>query len=175
MLYLGCLATSSGSLGLLNSTKRVIHFCNKVEGGRLPKCENRGGSSITLASPLVFYVGSWLLLSYVISLYPLYMFLSFRTPKKYTSIGIRALATLLAKLPSTKHIPTKRKTHKKKLHKTSTVPNQKSGTATPCHHPAPHFHHFSSTNSQYVSSLSPNTSLASSTPSTREPLSLHPS
>jgi len=53
LLHLECLATSSGSLGLLNSTKKVIHFCNLVEARRLPKCTNQGGSSITLASPLV--------------------------------------------------------------------------------------------------------------------------
>jgi len=53
------LATSSGSLGLLPSTKKVIHFCNLVEARRLPKCANQGGSSITLASPLVsiLYLG----------------------------------------------------------------------------------------------------------------------
>ena len=43
------LATPSGSLGLLNSTKKVI----LVEGRRLPKCANQGGFYITLASPLV--------------------------------------------------------------------------------------------------------------------------
>ena len=53
VLHLECLAPSSGSLGLLHSTKKVIHFCNLVEARRLPKCESQGGSSITLASPLV--------------------------------------------------------------------------------------------------------------------------
>ena len=53
VLYLGCLTTASGSLGLLNSTKKVINFCNLVDGRRLPKCANQGGFYITLASPLV--------------------------------------------------------------------------------------------------------------------------
>ena len=53
MLHLERLAARSRSLGLLNSTKKVIHFCNLVEARRLPKCANQGGSSITLTSPLV--------------------------------------------------------------------------------------------------------------------------
>ena len=65
MLHLECLATSSGSLGLLPSTKKVVHFCDLVEARRLPKCANQGGSSITLASPLV----SILVLSYFGSIF----------------------------------------------------------------------------------------------------------
>ena len=67
VLYLECLVTSSGSLGLLNSTKKVINFCNLVEGRRLPKCANQGGSSITLASSLV----SILVLGYFGSIFAL--------------------------------------------------------------------------------------------------------
>ena len=57
VIYLGYLATSSGSLGLLNSIKKVINFCNIVDGRRLSKCANQGGSSSPLLVHL-FYLGS---------------------------------------------------------------------------------------------------------------------
>ena len=54
VLYLGCLTTSTGSLGLLNSTKKVVNFCNLVEGRRLSKCANQVGSSSPLLVHLLY-------------------------------------------------------------------------------------------------------------------------
>ena len=94
----------------------------------MPKCANQGGSS----SPLLVHL---LYLGYLGSLFiPFYHYVcSFVSldPLGYTSIGIRAEATFLAKLPLPKH-----KTHKQPKHvptKFPAVSNQRNSTVTPCH------------------------------------------
>ena len=68
VLYLECWQTSSGSLGLLNSTKK----CNLVEGGSVAQVCKPRWVFITLASTLAL---SWLPWFPFHSLLPLYMFL----------------------------------------------------------------------------------------------------
>ena len=85
---------------------------------------------ITLASPLDL---SWFLIAFS-SFFPVYMFLWVWTPKKIYINWYQSFGYLLGQASINQTHPQTQKTNsQKKLHKTSTVPNQKSGVATPCH------------------------------------------